>query len=302
MKTGNDDQRLEDRLRLLWRERASLTPAQWTELYQLVHRLLRGKCSDLVAALPGTADEFMQDFFQDKVLLSARSGAEINHSGVVVMYYRRYLLDRLDRVANRSGAPAGHGAADSDGAGEGVLDLGAMAADRMALEEFLASLDDSNLQQLLDLVATTMRGADPDPAVAEAVRMHLEIDLDACTDAARNFLDGTGDWTGLLDDLWWIRPYLAKHFCADADDRLSLSDLQRRYQIASYHHKAVKLGISVPKGQGAAMSKFLESYRGQWLVSLGIPLNETHWPEMAVALKILCLVALYQQEHGTRGT
>jgi len=296
MKTENNAQRLEDRLRLLWRERARLTSAQWTELYQMVHRLLRGKCSDLVARFPGTADEFIQDFFQDKVLLSAGSGAEINHSGVVVMYYRRYLLDRLDRVPSRPTPPNGGG--DDNGA----VNVGALAADRMALEAFLASLDGSSLEQLLDLLAATMRGADPDPAVAEAVRMHLGVDLDVCTDAARNFLDGTGDWTGLLDDLWWIRPYLAKHFCADADDRLSLSDLQRRHQIASHHHKAVKLGISVPKGQGAAMAKFLESYRGQWLISLGIPLNETHWPEMAVALKILCLVALYQQEHGTRGT
>lgn len=288
-------QRAEDRLRLLWRERSTLAPAQWTELYQMVHRLLRGKCPDLVAALTGTAEEFTQDFFQDKVLLPARSGDEIYHSGVVVTYYRRYLLDRLDRAPKPPVDTAGSDA-DSD-----ASDSTAKVTDQQALDAFLADFGGDELKQLLDLMSASMRGAAPDPRLADAVRVHLGIDLDAYTQAAWQFLDGAGDWVELDDELWWVRLYLARHFCPDNEDRVSLSDLRRRYKIASHHHKAVKLGVSVSKQQDAAMIKFSDSYRGRWLTSLGIPLDEAHRTEIAVALKILCLIALEQQEQGTRG-
>jgi hypothetical protein len=88
------------------------------------------------------------------------------------------------------------------------------------------------------------------------------------------------------------RIYLVLHACADAPE--PLQKLAERFNIPSYHHRAIKLGITRKKGE------FGEDYEstiiGQWLAKvLGLELTAN--PAVLTALKILCLESLQQYQH-----
>ncbi len=280
---------LDKRLSFLWRRRCNLSRTEWEELYHLVFRCLRGKCRDLLQRLPGTDDDYFQDFFTDKVFLTAGDGGEIYHSGALVSFFSNYLIDRYRALPPRSQSLDGEEAESNQARHELINQL---------VEEALATIDQSHVGQLLDLVEIAMASGRPHADVTQAFRVQLGIDLDAITDAAWCFLDAGEGWEGLRDQLWWIRLYLTRHFCPEDDSRLSLVELSRRHQIPSYYSRAVKLGINVPKQDDAAMSAFTSSYRGRWLARLAIPVDAAHRVEIMVALKILCVVALNQLRNG----
>jgi hypothetical protein len=89
------------------------------------------------------------------------------------------------------------------------------------------------------------------------------------------------------------RVYLALHTCADEAE--ALSALARRFRIASYHHRAKRLGITREKGEFDA--GYEKTRIGTWLnQTLGIDLSAGHRKEILAAIKILCVVSLAQWE------
>ncbi len=276
---------LNERLRCLWPRRASLSKAEWEELYGLVFRCLRGTCWSLLGQLPGTEDDYIQDFFADKVFLNACDGREIYHSGAIIHFFRNYLRDRHRAL------PSGARSLDED---EDANLADADVASTWREDALIALERQDDLDQVLDLLEMAMAPGSPRADLAQAFRQHLGIDLDALMNAARCFLEARNGWESLRDQLWWIRLYLTQHFCVEDDSQVSLVELSRRHQVPSYYSRAVKLGINVPKQEDAALDAFRSSYRGQWLATLAIPVDRAHQTEMMVALKMLCLVALMQ--------
>lgn len=104
--------------------------------------------------------------------------------------------------------------------------------------------------------------------------------------SAKHFLDN-------LDEIG--RCYLALHTCVDKSE--PLSKMAKRLNIASYHCRAQKLGITRKKGE------FIKGYEatqiGDWLTNkLGLKLADKS--ALLAALKILCIESLYHyQDNGS---
>lgn len=81
--------------------------------------------------------------------------------------------------------------------------------------------------------------------------------------------------------------YLACHSCADDNDAEPLSSLAKRMEIASYHYRALKLGITRKKDEFE--QGYEETKIGAWLTQqLGLQCTRDYVQEIFAALKILC--------------
>ncbi len=290
-------QEAEATLRDLWSRRPNLTKAEWTRLYQLIHGFLQYRHWPELQSLRGTREEFIHDFFMDRVFLGGAQGGEIHHSGALAVFFRRYLISllRAPHVRHRQ---------DEDGRDSGEVPPSDPADAPPALggaeEKPLHVSSRDPARDLLDLVAEEVRGIltgkRQNPQENEtftSLREHYGLWVPEILASARGFLTGQGLWEQLRSESGWILLYLREHFCPE--NGIALDALRRRHQLASHHYKALKLGITVPKGEQAALAVFRGSYRGQWLDSLGIPVDQDHRVEMALALQMLCLVALHDQ-------
>lgn len=270
---GGDD--LNQHLRDLWSRRTTLSAAEWETLYTIVYRVLKPKYRSLVAELAMTPDEAIADFFADKVFALADNATEVYYSGALGVFYMRYLISlQRDPYVQLRVPP------DPDA------------------EDFAAELTGLPWNTFNQAVTSEPSASTvPSQRLRDDVAQLLGIALEDITREARDFLNGQGHWSALADESHWIRLYLRCHQCPDQEDAIPVSTLARRHQIPSYHDRAVKIGVTVPKRQDAALEAFRASYRGQWLNHLGIPVDPEHVEEMSLALKMLCLVALNSQEH-----
>lgn len=90
----------------------------------------------------------------------------------------------------------------------------------------------------------------------------------------------------------WVLAYLGLHHCPDVDASLSLVRLAEREGIASYHHKARKLGLTHRK-EDQSRPWFRETLLGQWLeLGLGLAIEADNGPALQSALALLCEAAL----------
>lgn len=287
----------EEDLRDLWSRRPSLTAAEWTRLYQLIHGFLKHRNCPELQSLPGTRDDYIHDFFLDKVFQGGAQGGKIDHSGALVIFFRRYLISALrdpyvrrrqtdDRLDGAEGHPSDP--EDAQPSGKGAQESQALVSSRDPKRDLLDRVAEAARAFLTD-----QRQKPDQHQIFKDLNNYYGLWVPEILASARGFLMGQGLWERLRSESGWIMLYLREHFCPK--NGIALDALRRRYQIASYHYKALKLGITVPKGEQAALAVFRGSYRGQWLDSLGIPVDEDHRVEMALALQMLCLVALYDQ-------
>ncbi|MDD5035124.1 MAG: hypothetical protein PHE55_10225 [Methylococcaceae bacterium] len=90
----------------------------------------------------------------------------------------------------------------------------------------------------------------------------------------------------------WVLVYLGLHHCPDADASLSLVRLAERNAIASYHHKARKLGLTHRKEE-QHQAWFRGTLLGQWLEhDMRLAIEAGNGPAIGAALALLCEVAL----------
>lgn len=276
-----DGAALDATLQDLWRRRTDLNQAEWTALYRIVTRVLRQGSYPQLGTLRESRDWYIQSFFVDKVFRFDQTG-EIFYAGALKTFFRNYLLSQL-----RTLGPPAPDTADADGQDPAsVEEANETTADRTLVDQIAALVEKALPGVLNDAPGTPVH----------AVQRHLGVSLPRVIESARGFLAGTDEWAGLVNDAWWIRIYLREHQCPEHGVALSL--LAQRHQIRSSHHKALKLGVTVPKGDAAALAAFTRSLRGQWLRSLGIAVDSSHQLEMMLALKILCILALLEAGGG----
>lgn len=263
---------LDERLNDLWQRRDQLTPAEGEELYRLVHRILGEQRVAEYASLPGCSpEELVTDFFADKVYLPAtRSAYQVSsvHSGALCVYYRRYLRDRIRGGADGGAAPGRPASSGSE-----------HDAETAAAEDIPDSPREPDLPELLQ---------------------EQGLSLEQVAQAALNLLNAQGRWQPLQPDGWWIRLYLGLHYCPDKEVAMPLSALAREYDIPAYHYKARQLGITWPRGGFQGLEAFAGTVLGQWIGSLGIPLQPEQTALLYGVLRILCCTALSLQEAPER--
>lgn len=253
---------LDERLQALWRQRDTLTAAQWEELYRTVQRILRSAHFPEYHGLPGIPRrDYVDQFFAERVFLSTKRDAYPPHAGALRMYYRRYLQDLLRR----------------------------RAADPLGAKRVAAHVDDEHAQRHADSgFAHAMRLA-PSPG-AEQKLGEYGLTFVQVRDSAAAFLEAQESW---------VRLYLQAHFCAGKEEARPLSAVAERYRIASYHYRARQLGISWPRGGFAHYSDYGETLIGRWMRALlaagsgdDVQIMPEHHDLMALLLEILCATAL----------
>lgn len=97
----------------------------------------------------------------------------------------------------------------------------------------------------------------------------------------------------------WAHLYLRFHQCADKNQKIELSGLAQRYQIASYHYKARQLGIS-PNRKNPDPTAYQDTLLGQWLLSIRVLPLEADDTEGRAAF--LAALAIFCQEILWDGT
>lgn len=290
MSHSQNMQDFNSQLTALWQRRADLNQLEWTQLYQLVCQCLRGKNKSLLETLPGERDEYIHDFFIDKVFSNTNNGSVVHHCGALVKFYERYLIDRKRALPLKTKA-------DIEPEDDSEEDAEQKVLDKLAALDFEHLDETEDLNRIIDKLELILTSAPQQFELLKEFQIKFNLDVMHIATAATQFLTATSGWEPLHEHLSWIHLYLTKHFCADEETRISLLELSRRYQIPSYYQRATKLGINIPKHNDAALRSFQASYRGQWLSQLNIPIDAAHRTEMFIALKILCLVALSQQAH-----
>ena len=285
---------LEPRLVELWGRRDALAESQWEELFLLVQRCLGRVRLPEYDMLPAhSPEELILDYFVDNVLLrSMRASAAtsaLDHSGALIEYFRRYLIQRgraeQRRPTGRPEGPAGAGAAsgsDADAPAPVVTRLPDPASTALAAPGAPAPIAPEWLVRFRPGLDEVLRDVHLSPA--------------RVVQAAEALLRGHGAWADLAGDAWWIRLYLAEHHCPD--DGTPLLTLSRRHDIRSYDYKARKLGITWMRGGFRSPADFAGTYLGRWVASLGLAIDAEHITAVSAVLEILCLVALSTVKEG----
>lgn len=301
-------ERREKRLCELWARRSKLTSGEWSELYNLVKFFLRGAARQDLMRLPDgldAAENYIADFFSTKVYCPKKQDGEqqedgeLHHAGALALYFARYLRS-VSRDPYLRRKVVGDSLDDPDDA---ESDTAEAAADRKILEAYLdRGADADERVQILAIIDRVLGCGAPEDAteIERLVALHLGLELREIQRAAEAFLSGTGDWSELRDHAWWISLYLAEHACPEREDSVALVALKAKHGIRSYHYKAQKLGLTVHKGEPDALAAFRMSYLGRWYASLGIPVDDEHRLEMAIALKVLCHAALSGHDPDAR--
>jgi len=245
----------------LWRRRADLGQAEWAELWGIVNQvLLRGHFSEL-ESLPDEREEYIAGFFTTKVFEAGQSatvdpGAPSVHTGLLVVAFRRYLIDQIRAHTRR-------------GKGE---------EDRFDDEE------DAPTRTLSAIPGQSSLLGGHDIDQGDSIPLDdAGLDEDAVRASAARWLDRQEDWVTL---------YLGLHHCPCGEASLPLMHLAARYGISSYHPRARKLGITYRK-QDRRKPWFRNTLLGQWLErELGLPIDAEQASALALALNLLCDVAM----------
>lgn len=100
----------------------------------------------------------------------------------------------------------------------------------------------------------------------------------------------------------WVGLYLGLHHCPDAEFSQPLYQLAERHGVASYHHKARKLGLTHKKSDRQS-AWFRGTLLGLWLEQdLRIPVELDNVAAIETALAFLCeeAIALAKSADGAR--
>ena len=97
----NIDPKLDAEIRDLWQRRPELDESEWVRLYEIVTAALANYKPAVLGSLPNDHDEYVQDFFINKVFrIDLKSLC--HHAGALPGFYKQFLKDELRRIRRRS--------------------------------------------------------------------------------------------------------------------------------------------------------------------------------------------------------
>ncbi len=253
----------DQRLRDFWERRAELTKSEHTELYQMVYAILMRyarapKVFSIINELPYEAEDYINQFYLKRVVEG--QGGNVDHAGALSLFFRRFLLDKLEKEHIPGNIGTG-GQDDED--------------DRPAVEKE-PTLPPCWQKQ--------------DEVVEEILN---EYGLDACR-VQQSALDF------LTDCEIWARLMLRLHYCQNPDDAgyLRMNNLANNYQIPAYQYRAGQLGVVIPGALHRSEADFYRHYStntllGRWFTqTLGVQFTAENATIFLACLKILCHVTL----------
>lgn len=200
------DKNLDAELRGLWARRSELTEAELVRLYEIVTGVLVAYRPRLLASLPGEREDYVHEYFVEKVLRHDLS-SQCHHVGALFGFYTNFLKDRLkSQIRRGSSELSEHLLEDGDGAEVDAPSLNDQAE---------ALLPESSL------VDEAMRESGLAPALVAA---------------------SAGRWLAESED--WVRLAVAYSYCPDAQQAVPMNALAQQYGIKSYAYKVKKLGFN----------------------------------------------------------
>jgi len=265
MPKQSDEKKAQDaqwqELQDLWRRRDRLNESEWEQLYKLVGYALShnsGSFGSLIKNLPEDFDFYFEDFFVQKVFLEARKegfdAPSLEHSGVLPLYFKRFLLDQADKIKRRP----------------------------QPLE--FPEEEHEERESILDLLLATSQHPDwPDPdwrpsPEQEWLLWDIGLDLPTVTASAKDFFNRLAPEDRLLFEECYV-------------EKKPLSDLQGR--VKNVYDKAAELGIKLRKGEKKYVD-YCKTRIGKWLASLGLYLDrrdrDPKRPHDPDKLKVLFIV------------
>jgi len=248
---------IDARLTALWNRRGALGQAEWAELYGLVAAVLANTRKAWLEGLRDEREDYVNGFFLEKVLLPAGRDCpprEMSRN-YLLGFFRNYLHDQFDKAARR-----GAGLTDSlDDMGYDDDDGETVSADLADGREFVFSQDE-----------------------VEEVLAHYRLSRAELTLSAQAFLAGLETWQ---------RQVLVWHQCADPGQSLPLSQLQGPVMDSVSYYRIKQLGV-LHASRGLPY-EYHKTEIGRWLTrELKLNLTLEDYPMLAIALRVLCLVAL----------
>jgi|GEM_PF-5542179 len=254
----------DERLRCLWERRGQLTPAEFVELYQLVHAVLlryatNPAISSLLQQLPYETEDYIQQFITYRIVQGR--GGNVYHAGALCLFFRNFLLDCVESER----IPGNFGTGGDPEAGEG-------------------SVENENLP--------LPPGWQPAQPVVEAVLAEAGLTMDTVREKARAFLAETCQPAD--------RIMLRRHYFTDNTDEyfLHMVHLAEAYTIPAYHYRATQLGVVIPGALHAAGARFFDHYAqhthlGRWFTGdLGCSFAADQREIFSACLQILSDVTL----------
>jgi hypothetical protein len=254
---------LDERLTDLWNRRNTLSDNEWSELYSIVVAALRKrnvKINGYLKSLAGEEADYIQDFFISKVMATAPNSS--NHRVVTPNHLRgfftNFLDDQLEKEEREPSNPRTQISIDDNGE-----------------DEYDAGHQNRKLPE-------DSRDYDFSPDSVEEVLTHYRLTRQQVTEAAQQFFN-------LLDE--WKQQVLSRHLCPEDEYAVPLSQLQERFPRTATYYKVKQLGVL--HSLRTLPQDYHKTDIGRWLSkTLNIKLERDNYQILAVALQILCLVAL----------
>lgn len=245
---------LEPEFRDLWRRRASLTREEWGRLYEISRAVLVNLWFPSIGnRLPRSdKEDYFHGCWEHKIFRLDAPESSEYGFAGLKTIYLNYLKDEAGKECRGRGGNEIH------------------------IEDILG--EDANFD---DLNSEAMVQGSTIP-----LDLWIQYDLDRSAVAA-----SAQAW--LVEQEPWVLIMLSRAVAPDNEDHVPLYLLRRDAGIPNYHNRAKKLGISWDYGQALATGNSYESTLiGQWLVSLGVRIQDENTEILHEALKILLHVSL----------
>jgi hypothetical protein len=252
----------EDELIHLWAHRSTIDKAEWERLWKLSMSAVMRCSPSMLRSLPDTKQNYANDWFVKKVLFTKDNVTTISSARVLATSFNHHLIDlyrQLDEHKNKKNTET----------------------------KTNSSVDDHHADPV-GRIAFQNRGS----RISDAEQV-ASNDVNESCDCGKSGADLDSLSPRLLEsaELFFKslsreeQIYLALHTC-DAEGE-ALYNLADRLNIASYHYKAGKLGITRKKGE--LHIGYEKTRIGAWLSnSLGILISPVNAGQILEAFTALC--------------
>lgn len=266
--TQKTQKSINEELQYLWENRQTLNNEQWNRLALIVYSALHKFNHSILLNFENLEkSDLIGEFLIDKVyktdsLSKCNSISYLCHTIFINFLKDKLRVKKRQAIYNMSYDTAAKDSVkqDNDSTKKGYDEISDAVENRNS-EIYKEYISDSKFSTLQDLHKT-----------------YEEIENSA------------KQW--LSQQEYWVKIFLGRSYCPDAENSGALGKLAKRENIKSYAYKAEQLGFNW-KHENNTNKKFENTTMiGQWISTLNIEICEENMKVIVEILKILCLTAL----------